>query len=112
MLRESENSGSIQESSLGCMLDIVLCIKKLHLISWNWRKEKSTAACGFSPIKIHYSDYPKRINEVYVFSNEITLLSLPSCERNRLLEIQNFFIFFFFKMYLFHLTLMSSCARR
>ena len=31
----------------------------------------SSAACGFSLIKTHYSDYPKgfinRINEVYVF---------------------------------------------
>ena len=31
----------------------------------------SSAACGFSPIKIHFSDYPislfSRINEVYVF---------------------------------------------
>ena len=32
----------------------------------------NSVACGFSPIKIHFSDYPKskisRINEVYVFS--------------------------------------------
>ena len=31
----------------------------------------SSAACGFSPIKIHFSDYPKSltssISEVYVF---------------------------------------------
>ena len=34
------------------------------------RKNSTVAslACGLSPIKIHYSDYPKRINEVYVFS--------------------------------------------
>ena len=30
-------------------------------------RENSTVACWFSPIKIHYSDYPKQINEVYVF---------------------------------------------
>ena len=42
-------------------------MKKLHFISQNWRKENRTVACGFSPIKTHYSDYPKRINEVYVF---------------------------------------------
>ena len=37
----------------------------------------SSVACGFSPNKIHYSDYPKslisRINEVYVFFNKISL---------------------------------------
>ena len=27
----------------------------------------SAVAYGFSPIKIHYSDCPKRIDEVYVF---------------------------------------------
>ena len=35
-------------------------------------KISSVASCGFSSIKIDYSDYPKslisRINEVYVFS--------------------------------------------
>ena len=31
------------------------------------KKSTVTVACGFSPIKIHYSDYPKRISEVYVF---------------------------------------------
>ena len=37
----------------------------------------SSVACGFSSIKIHYSDYPKsligRINKVYVFFNKISL---------------------------------------
>ena len=51
----------------------VLCTKKFHFVSRNWRKE----ACGFSPIKIHFSDYPKslisRINEAYVFFNKISL---------------------------------------
>ena len=36
-----------------------------------------SVACGFSPIKIHFSDYPKslisRINEVYVFLYKILL---------------------------------------
>ena len=39
--------------------------------------EISYVACGFSSIKIDYSDYPKslisRINEVYVFFNKISL---------------------------------------
>ena len=30
-------------------------------------RKNSTVACGFSPIKIHYSDYPKRFNVVYDF---------------------------------------------
>ena len=55
------------------MSDVVPCIKKIHFIGRNWRKEKkSTVACVSSPIKIHYFDYPKhfinRINEVYDFS--------------------------------------------
>ena len=32
----------------------------------------SIVACGFSPIKLHYSDNPKRINEV-VFSMKLSL---------------------------------------
>ena len=40
----------------------------------------STVACGFSPIKIHYSDYQKcfinRINYVYVYFNKILLQCL------------------------------------
>ena len=40
-------------------------------------REISYVACGFSPIKIHFSDYPKslisRINEVYVSFNKISL---------------------------------------
>ena len=36
----------------------------------------SSVACGFSSIKIEYSDYPKsligRINEVFVFSDKIS----------------------------------------
>ena len=39
--------------------------------------ELSSIACGFSSIKIDYSDYPKslisRINEVYIFFNKISL---------------------------------------
>ena len=38
------------------------------LAGTGFRRKNSTVACGFSPIKIHYSDYPKKINEVYVFS--------------------------------------------
>ena len=40
--------------------------------------EISSVACGFSSIKIDYSDYPKRLisrkNEVNVFFNKILLL--------------------------------------
>ena len=54
------------------MLGVVPCMKKLHFISQNLRKENSTVACGFSPIKTHYFDYLKhfinRINGVYDFS--------------------------------------------
>ena len=67
---QSENLDPVRESSLGCIQGIVLCIKNLHFISGNWRKEICTVACGFSPIKVHYSDHPKRftnrINEVYL----------------------------------------------
>ena len=47
-------------------------MKTLCFISRNWRKKSKTVAFGFSPITIHYSEYPKRfinrINEVYVCS--------------------------------------------
>ena len=56
---------------------LVLCTKELHFVSRNWRMEISIVACGFSSIKIDYSDYPKslisRINFVYVFFNKISL---------------------------------------
>ena len=49
-------------------------MKKLHSISGTGVKKISNVACGFSPIKIDYSDHPKcfinRINEVYVFSRK------------------------------------------
>ena len=39
----------------------------------------SSVACGFSPVKIDYSDYPKsfisRINEVYFFFHKISIAS-------------------------------------
>ena len=39
----------------------------------------SSVACGFSPVKIDYSDYPKsfisRINEVYLFPSNIAIES-------------------------------------
>ena len=37
----------------------------------NGVRKNSTVACGFSPIKIHSSDYPKQIIEVYVFQYNI-----------------------------------------
>ena len=55
------------ENQTSGVCKVYLCMKKLHFISLNWRKENSIVACGFSPIEIHYSDYLKRINEVYVF---------------------------------------------
>ena len=49
---------------------VVLCTKKLHFVSLNWRMENSSVAHGISSIKIDYSDHLKslisRINEVYV----------------------------------------------
>ena len=36
-------------------------------------RKNSNVACGFSPIKIHYSDYPKRKKEVLSFFNKILL---------------------------------------
>ena len=44
------------ESWLGSMLAalrILLCTKKLHFASRNWRMAISSVACEFSPIKIH-----------------------------------------------------------
>ena len=50
-------------------LRVVLCTKKLHFVSRNWLWKISSVACGFSSIKIDFSDCPKslisRINEVY-----------------------------------------------
>ena len=52
-----------------------VCMKTLHFISRNWRKENSTVAYWFRTIKIPYFDYLKRfnnrINEVYDFSKNI-----------------------------------------
>ena len=65
MLAQFENQ------ALDVCTGVVLRMKKLHFISRNWCK--GNVACEFSPIKIHYSDYPKQINEVYVFFNIIPL---------------------------------------
>ena len=50
-----------------------LC-KSSTLLARTGQRKTSIVACGSSPIKIHYFDYPKcfnnRINEVYVFSIE------------------------------------------
>ena len=56
-------------------LRVVLYTKKLHFVSRNWLWKISSVACGFSSIKIDFSDCPKslisRINEVYgVFFNK------------------------------------------
>ena len=51
-------------------LRVELCFKKLHFVSETGVWKNSSVACGFSSIKIDYSDYPKslisKINEVYV----------------------------------------------
>ena len=39
--------------------------ERATFICQNWRKENITVTSRFSPIKIHYSEYPKRINEVF-----------------------------------------------
>ena len=67
-------------------LNQTLCVRKAHYTKYYVRKSSillavtgvrkiSSVACGFSPIKSTYSDYPKslisRINEVYEFFNKI-----------------------------------------
>ena len=58
-------------------LHVVLCTKKLHFLARTGVRKISSVACGFSPFKIHFSDYTERlisrINEVYVFFNKISL---------------------------------------
>ena len=49
--------------------------KALFLIAEIDLRKQRTVACGISLIKIHCSDYRKRINEVYVYSNKISLYS-------------------------------------
>ena len=51
--------------------------KSSVLFAGNGTVKISSVACGFSPVKIDYSDYLKslisRIIEVYVFFNKISL---------------------------------------
>ena len=63
------------ESSLSCKkgaLRVVLRTKFFILLAKTGLRKINSAACGFSPIKIHFSDYPKslisRITEAYVLS--------------------------------------------
>ena len=57
----------------------ILCVvrKSSILLSGTGVRKISIVAFGFSPNKIHYVDYPKRlinrINEVYVIFNKISL---------------------------------------
>ena len=73
---EARNNSRI-ESSLGCTegaLRVVLCTKKSSLLAGTCIRKISSVACGFSPIKIHFSDCMKslvsRIDELYVFFNK------------------------------------------
>ena len=51
--------------------------KKVPLLAGTGVRKISSEACGFSAIKINFSDYQKslisEINEVYVFFNKIWL---------------------------------------
>ena len=55
---------------------VLLYMKSCILLAGTGVRKNITLACGFSLIKIHYSDYPKRfinrINEVDVFISIIT----------------------------------------
>ena len=44
-------------------------LKNCILLAGTGVKNDSTVVCGFSPIKIHYSDYPKQIIGVLCFFN-------------------------------------------
>ena len=64
--QQSGKSGTIRESNL------VSGVRKGSIVLARTGIRKfSSVACGFSPIKVHFSDYRKsllsRINEVYVF---------------------------------------------
>ena len=78
ILTHSGKNGTIQESNQASG------VRKAHYAHYYVQKSSilltgtgvrkiSSVACGFSPTKIHFSDYPKssisRINEVYVFFN-------------------------------------------
>ena len=79
---QSGKPGTIRESNQASG------VRKAYYMSYYVRKSSillagtgirkiSSVACGFSPVKIRFSDYPKslisRINEVYVFFNIISL---------------------------------------
>ena len=72
----SGKSATIQESNNGSGVckehyALVLCTKMLPFFARNGAVKISSVACGFSLVKIDYSDYPKsfisRINEVDFF---------------------------------------------
>ena len=44
--------------------------QKVNFFSRNWRMENSSVACGFSSIKIYYSDYSKRFMSHNLFSSK------------------------------------------
>ena len=77
-----EINGSIGESNQAS------CVCKVHYAQYHVQKSSillartgvrkiTSVACGFNSIKIPFSDYPKslisRMNEVYVFFNNIWL---------------------------------------
>ena len=72
---QSGKSGTNRESNQASGVRVVLhvCTKKVNFVSRNRLRKISSLACRFSPIKIHFSDYPKslisRTNEVNVFFN-------------------------------------------
>ena len=46
----------------------IICMKKLSLLARTGVRKTSSVACGVSPIKLDYSDYPKS------FANRIKLM--------------------------------------
>ena len=76
---QSGKPGTIRESNetLGAHY-VSYCVQKSSiLLAGTGVRKMSSVACGFSSVKIYFSDYPKslisRINEVYVFFNKISL---------------------------------------
>ena len=82
MLRSNQESLAQFENLIKLWV-FVRCItrstmyKKLYLLARTGVRKICSIACGFSPIEIYFSDYPKslisKINEVYVFFNKISL---------------------------------------
>ena len=79
-IRDSDEVSGVRTCKTHYVLYMYYVRKNSILLAGTGVRIISSEACGFIPIKIHFSDYPKslisRRNEVYVFINILSIITI------------------------------------